>query len=118
MNRQQWYKQRKLFRIKKLVYFSYGDEAPTEVYEDYEHFDLIIKNSVIWRNESAFNIPELFDRTARFKQDANLKVDMAKWYETLRQCMRTNAHMGVVTSCGSTPCGYYDLRPTKRPNLP
>lgn len=107
MNRKEWYKQRRLYRLKRLVYHSYGDEAPTPVYEAVEHFPhKAIKDSVFYSDTSGYNMKEIFSKINMVRQNYEPK-HMVKYKETVRGCMRSNANAARITHCGSTPFNYF-----------
>lgn len=107
MNRKQWYKQRRLYRLKRLVYQSQGDYAGTKEYEAVEHFPYKdIKDSVNYGSSSTsgYNIPEMFGKKARILE---LYPDRVQdYYDTLRYAMRSNANMARISACGATPFDY------------
>jgi hypothetical protein len=107
MNREEWYKQRRLCRLKRLVYQSYGDEAPTKVYEATLKFPDAITKSVMygWRDTSGYDIREGMARLPRVKAEYPLKLGDFK--RTLRSLMRSNANMARITHCGCTPCDWF-----------
>lgn len=107
MNRKEWYKQRRLCRLKRLVYQSYGDEAPSKVYESMLKFPDAVAKSVMygWRDTSGYNVREGMALLSRVKADYPLRVNDFK--RTLRRLMRSNANMARITRCGCTPNDWF-----------
>lgn len=108
MNRKEWYKQRRLYRIKRLVYQAYGDDAPTNVYLAYEKFDDIIKQSAGYGrlDTHGYNMPEIFQVITRVRQEWPTRMDQYK--NTVRRCMKRNAMMARITQCSCTPSYYFN----------
>jgi hypothetical protein len=106
MNREEWYKQRRLCRLKRLVYQSCGDEASYKVYEATQKFpDAVIKSTWGSGGTSGYDIKHGMSLLPRIKAEYPLKLGDFK--RTLRSIMRSNANMARITRCGCTPCDWF-----------
>ena len=104
MNREQWYKQRRLYRLKWLVYNSWGDTAPPKAYEATLKFPDTI--SKCWVGSTyGYDVKHGMSLLSRVKEASPERVHQFK--DTLRYMMRSNANMARITRCGSTPFDWF-----------
>lgn len=107
MNRKQWYKQRRLYRLKQLVYDSHGEEGDPDLYNELRKFPEIIRNSCRRGSDThGYNITEGFSKIDYVRKHYKPEL-VQKFKGTLRSMMKDNAHMARITSCNCTPFDWF-----------